>query len=199
MHLKMSSGKWRPSCLGLNVLNFNGATLCRVGAMNLTIRVTIVIPYSNVSLQCVADFDPYHFTQLEPVSYILRNFMDFSIKLVLSDCLHHAKHTVENHFLLNIHVLKKILLIIFLRICAHSLNRFGDDVLVIIRHEINWNYIFSVIKKIIYTETCPDKTQNPIWWWYPTKTPEVFVIHFVEYFSPLFYTSVYIYICLYMW
>ena len=25
MHLKMSSGKWRPSCLGLNVLNTNGS------------------------------------------------------------------------------------------------------------------------------------------------------------------------------
>ena len=28
MHLKMSSGKWRPSCLGLNVLNWH--TLCGI-------------------------------------------------------------------------------------------------------------------------------------------------------------------------
>ena len=47
MHLKMSSAKWRPSCLGLNVLKSNEMRLCFI----LLLLMMIMIPTTELWLK----------------------------------------------------------------------------------------------------------------------------------------------------
>ena len=62
MHLKMSSAKWRPFCLGLNVLTHNCESHCPLPALKLTESVTL--HYENFSTptpsnDCAAAIDKY--------------------------------------------------------------------------------------------------------------------------------------------
>ena len=68
MHLKMSSGKWRPSCLGLNVLNHR----CPISqAYDVTLMILVI--RDQIKIWIIVDFRSRSLSLLELIFFLFLN------------------------------------------------------------------------------------------------------------------------------